>query len=501
MASKLANVTVNVREVRTVSNVPINYVPAILGKATDGPVGQVTWIQNNKNNPFGYSKDTPVAYGVHDYLEQYDGVYFTRIVSEDAAEGTGEVFVKDSEGVEVLDFITGEPISLFTIKTQYPTDIYNGIEVSVLNDADANTIRINATVGDTVYESIRAGFVFGVDDALRYQAALEACIQSFNDQNVGFSLTQTYIDKTDGSTVPAIDYICVAAIENGNAGLGPVDDEVVQKAIHLYDNTEISINSIQFPEYQTLENIKYALTAAAVEDNLFRVLVTAYGDTVVDVQNQIGEYPQDRQLSIYLDTFHLAGDDDLHEVPASIVVLPGFAKSYITGEYSVPAGVRRTTLPRVKESRIKWTVTDMGTLSNYLIPVNPILYKTGIGYVIWDEKTTSPEKDNPYSAFIDGADLINYLVKQLRIIGNNYIFEPLTFSTFGSWQLDVENLLAPLVANSVITSDYSIVMDSTNNTPETLAEHKLIGDITIRKVGVIREITINLDVYNQVDLV
>lgn len=501
MANKLASVNVNVREVRTVSNVPINYVPAILGKAVDGPVGEVTWVQNNKNNPFSYSANTPVAYGVHDYLEQYDGVYFTRIVSEDAVEGTGEVLVKDVDGVEVLDAITNEAISLFTIRTLYPTDIYNGIEVGVLNDAEANTIRIHAIIGEQVHESIRAGFVFGTDDALRYQAALEACIQSFNEQNPGFVLTQTYLDKTVDSTVPRVTDVCVAAIENGNAGLGEVDEEVVQRAIHLYDNTEISINSIQFPEFQTLNNIKYALTAAAVEDNLFRVLVTAYGDTVVDVQNQIGEYPQDRQLSIYLDTFHLMGDVDNHEVPATIVVLPGFAKSYVTGEYSVPAGVRRTTLPRIKESRIKWSVADLSTLSNYLVPVNPILYKTGIGYVIWDEKTTSPEKENPYSAFIDGADLINYLVKQLRIIGNNYIFEPITFSTFGSWQLDVENLLAPLVANSVITSDYSIVMDSTNNTPETLAEHKLIGDITIRKVGVTREITINLDVYNQVDLV
>lgn len=501
MASKLASVNVNVREVRTVSNTPINYVPAILGKAVDGPVGEITWVQNNKNNPFSFSDKTPVAYGVHDYLEQYDGVYFTRVVSADAKEGIGEVILKDDQGVEVLDAVTNEQISLFTIKTLYPTDIYNGIEVSVLNDPEANTIRINATVGDVVYESIRAGFVFNTDDALKYQSALEACIASFNEQNPGFLLTQTYVDKTTGSTVPKDTDICVAAIAEGDAGLGEVDEEVVQKAIHLYDNTEISINSIQFPEFQTLNNIKYALTAAAVEDNLFRVLVTAYGDTVVDVQNQIGEYPQDKQLSIYLDTFHMLGDEDVHEVPASIAVLPGFAKSYVTGEYSVPAGVRRTTLPRVKESRVKWSVTDLGTLSNYLIPVNPVLYKTGIGYVIWDEKTTSPEKDNPYSAFIDGADLINYLVKQLRIIGNNYIFEPITFSTFGSWQLDVENLLAPLVANSVITSDYSIVMDSTNNTPETLAEHKLIGDITIRKVGVTREITINLDVYNQVDLV
>ena len=499
MASKLASVNVNVREVRTVSNTPVNYVPAILGKAVDGPVGEVVWVQNNKSNPFTYSADTPVAYGVHDYLEQYDGVYFTRIVSADAKEGTGEVLVKDTDGVVVKDAITNEDTSLFTIKSLYPTDIYNGVEVSVLNDDD--TIRISATVGDVVYESIRASFVFNTDNALRYQAALEACIASINEQNPGFVITQTYLNKTTESTVPSITNICSTAIANGNAGLGSVDDEVIQKAIHLYDNTEISINSIQFPEFQTLNNIQYALTAAAVEDNLFRVLVTAYGDTVVDVQNQIGEYPQDRQLSIYLDTYHLMGDEDVHEVPASIVVLPGFAKSYITGEYSVPAGVRRTTLPNIKESRIKWTVTELGTLSNYLIPVNPILYKTGIGYVIWDEKTTSPEKENPYSAFIDGADLINYLVKQLRIIGNNYIFEPITFSTFGSWQLDVENLLAPLVANSIITSDYSVVMDSTNNTAETLAEHKLIGDITIRKVGVTREITINLDVYNQVELV
>lgn len=501
MANKLASVNVNVREVRTIQNTPVNYVPAILGKATNGPVGEVVWVQNNKSNPFTYSADTSVAYGVHDYLEQYDGIYFTRIVSEDAVEGTGEVILKNSEGVEVLDAITNEQISLFTIKTLYPTDLYNGIEVSILNDKDANTIRIYAVVGDVTYESIRANFVFGTDDALRYQTALEACIASFNDQEPGFILTQTFLDKTDESTVPAIDNICSCAIENGNSGLGDVDEEVVQRAIHLYDNTEISINSIQFPEFQTLDNIKYALTIANIEDNLFRVLVTTYGDTVVDIQNQIGEYPQDRQLSIYLDTFHFLDDKEVHEVPASIAVLPGFAKTYVTGEYSVPAGIRRTTLPRIKESRIKWSSDDLGVLSNYLIPVNPIIYRTGIGYVIWDEKTTSPEKENPYSAYIDGADLINYLVKQLRIIGANYIFEPITFTTFGSWVLDVENLLSPLVSNSIITSDYSIVMDSTNNTPETLAEHKLIGDITIRKVGVTREVTINLDVYNQVEIV
>jgi len=495
----LPRVVVNVREIRSTSNTPIIFTPAILLKTPNGPIGEAVPIKNSKEfQLFGISDETAVAYGVDQYLKDYDHVYITRVASADAEKGIVEVMLTDDSGVPIEDIITGEPISMFKVESEFATDMFNGSKISVVNDLVANVFFIKAEVGDEIYESIRVGFDFGTADAVVYQTQLKAAIDSINYQEFGLIFTQTFIDKTEDMTVPTGTDLIEGFIAGGSSGYGTVDDNVVQAAIHLYDTPEIQINAMTFPEFENLENIKYAVKVA--RENSFRILSTAVGDDVTAIQNIIGEYPQDSQLSIYLDSFVYL-DNSKHLVPASIAVLTAYAKAYIVGPYSIPAGVNRAVLPAIKESRMKWSLSDLTALDNYIIPVNPVLYKTNIGYVVWDEKTTAPEKDNPYSAYVSGADLINYLVKQLNVIGQEFLFEPITYSTFKRWELDVTNLLSPLVANSVIVPDFEVVMDSTNNNAETVANNQLIGDVRIRKVGTTREIIITLDVSNQLEII
>ncbi len=85
------------------------------------------------------------------------------------------------------------------------------------------------------------------------------------------------------------------------------------------------------------------------------------------------------------------------------------------------------------------------------------------------------------------------------MISQRYLFEPIVATTFANWELEVRNLLEPLVNENVILPNYDVNMNSTNNNAETISKNQLFGNIKVQKVGVAREIIIDLEVSNQVE--
>lgn len=599
MEQFLPRVRVNVTEVVNQFNTPVTYTPAFILRAPTGPIGERNYYKTYKDFTAVYgdpsqflTEDFPVFYALGEYLKSYQGIYVTRLASDDAAYGTieGGIILKDSEGEPVTE--AGEEIKLVSVTTNYKTNIYNGLKVAINIDKISNVIYGAVTVNGTDYETTRYRVDFGTLTNAQFDNILENLVNSFNGLDIGLRMTKEY--STVYSTVPTATDTMDGIISGGDSGSNTVNNTVVKEAIHLYDSVEVTIDSMTFPEFENLETINYATQIA--EDRMFFVLSTAYvketyentvtaiideaenyvvGDvfeftiddkkyegtvedittepyiistnypersienfagsyttktllgagtglqvmittnkvvnpkpTVSEIESLVSEYPQSKALVVYLDKVHytegyyinpVTNEKIYIDIPSSIAVQHAYAKSYLAGPYRAPAGISRATLPLIKELRCDFTEKDLTTLDNYSIPINPVLYKPTYGYVVWDEKTTANTVDNPYSRFVSGAALVNYIVKNVDTLSQKYLFEPIVATTFASWELEVNNLLKPLANDNVIQTDYDITMDSTNNNAETIANHQLHGSIKVKKIGVAREIIIDLEVSNQMD--
>lgn len=597
----LPRVRVNVTEIVNQINTPVTYTPAFILRTPTGPIGERNYYRTYNDfisaygDPSEYkTSDFPVFYAIGEYLKEYQGIYITRLASDDASYGEidgGCILLKDANGVVIED--SGESVKLVSVKTNYKTSIYNGLEASIRIDNISNVIYGAITVDGTAYETTRYRVDFATLTNVQFDNILDNLVNSFNSLDLGLTMKKEYTSAY--TIVPLEDNIMSGIIVGGNSGSNTVDNDTVKEAIHLYDSVEVTIDSITFPEFENLETINYATQVA--ENRMFFVLSTAYlkevynnevvalcdeaidyvvGDefeffvddvrytgtvedntvlpyvittnyptssienhsgsypttilregtgsglqvmintskvenpkpTVGELQSLVSEYPTSKALVVYLDKVHyieghytnpLTGDEKYIDIPASIAVQHAYAKSYLSGPYRAPAGINRATLPLIKELRCDFSDSDLVALDNYMIPINPIVYKPSYGYVVWDEKTTANEKSNPYSRYVNGAALVNYIVKNVDMISQRYLFEPIVATTFANWELEVRNLLEPLVNENVILPNYDVNMNSTNNNAETISKNQLFGNIKVQKVGVAREIIIDLEVSNQVE--
>lgn len=601
MAEKfLPRVRINVTEVVNQANTAVTYTPAFILRAPTGPIGERNYYKTYADFTAVYGdpsqfleEDFPVFYGLGEYLKSYQGIYVTRLASDDASYGVveGDIILRNSEGQPILD--SGNEVKLVGVKTKYKTDNYNGLEVTIATDATSKVIYGTVTIAGITYETTRYKTDFATLTNTQFATILENLVESFNELNTGLIMTCEY--TTAYTVVPTVTDVMSGIITEGNSGSNTINNDVIKEGIKLYDSVEVTLDSITFPEFENLETIDYATQIA--ERRMFFVLSTAYvktsftntvkavsasaedyvvGETfkftvndvvytgaveditttpftistdypesslenfagtyeatstsgegkglsitiatervddpvptISEIESLISEYPKSKALVVYLDKVHyiegyytdpLTGDKIYIDIPASIAVQHAYAKSYLSGPYRAPAGINRATLSLIKELKNDWSERDLTTLNNYTIPVNPILYKPSYGYVVWDEKTTADEINNPYSQYVNGAALVNYLVKNLDIISQRYLFEPITATTFANWELEATNLLTPLVNENVIYPKFQVNMNSTNNNAETIARNELHGSVIVHKIGVAREVIIDLEVSNELEV-
>lgn len=498
----LPRVVINVNEVPYQNNVPITYTPAFILKTLSGPIGEANIVTTYDEFVSIYgvpTKDTPVAYALGEYLKEYQRVYVTRLASEDAAKATATAILLDASGAEVEDEETNEHIELFKAESIYNTDIYNGDRIDLVYDKTAKTLYFVATLYGATYSTIRETIDLATCTAPEYEEALNKIVESFNEQKTGIILTNLYVGKTSANTVPQATDQGYAILGLGNSGLGRVDFEdklddnknTVKKALNLYNTVEITINSLTFPEYETYDSVVEAVRLG--DERRFFVLTSPQGDNKDDIVNIISKYPVSQHLVNYLDSCYL-GDPDIL-VPACMAAQFAWGATYEIGPYLAPAGITRATLSQVTKLRRNWSYDDVDYLYNYSVPVNPIEFKPYRGYVLWGQKTSAP--GNIYSGRVDGAALIDYIVLQLDNISQPFLFEPITATTFARWILDATTILNPLVSAQVITPNFEVIMDNTNNTQETIAKNQLIGAVVIQKVGVAEEVIVNFSVTRE----
>ena len=495
----LPRVIVNVNEVPVVNNVPITFTPAIIMRTMSGPekTAEIVTTYDEFVSKFGVpTADTPVAYGLGEYLRQYQRVYVTRVADSTAIEGSGMCsFIPSGD--------SGVSTDIFGIKTVYKTEQLNGVEIRLVYKTDTKVLYFETTIDGETY---RTRNVPNIDmstlNAVELSEHLDVLVERFNELDLKISLENLFINKTIEDAIPeftpskigsVITYIS-AVIDGGISGnTEPIDNEVIQAQIDLYNTVQIDINAMVFPEFENLDTINYAVNIGDQRRFFILVAPSAEDGDVSKIENTISNYPQSQHLVCYLDKVYLTNSDIA--VPSNVAALFAFGATYLNGPYLAPAGINRASLPAVTRLRHNWTYDDLALLYNSEIPVNPIEFKSTRGYVLWGQKTTAV--DNVYSSRIDGAALIDYVVKQLDIISQPYLFEQITEATFARWTLDARAVLEPLAYAQVITSNFKVIMDATNNTAETVANNQLIGAVTVQKTGVAEEVIINFSVTRQ----
>lgn len=174
-------------------------------------------------------------------------------------------------------------------------------------------------------------------------------------------------------------------------------------------------------------------------------------------------------------------------VPPSHAVLRAIVKSdNISYPWLAPAGTRRGLIDNL--NAIGYVDTASGAFISvgvtqglrdvlYTNKINPLTFLPGNGLVVYGQKTLSSTP----SAMdrINVARLVNYLRTQLNTLARPFVFEPNDPITRNAISSIVSSLMNDLVSKRGVT-DYLVVCDTSNNTPERIARNELYVDVAVQ---------------------
>jgi hypothetical protein len=112
----------------------------------------------------------------------------------------------------------------------------------------------------------------------------------------------------------------------------------------------------------------------------------------------------------------------------------------------------------------------------YPLAINPVTLLPGVGITIFGNKTrigTASSLDR-----VNVARLVNYVRTILSSVGNAYLFEPDDKTTWDAIGQVISSAMNDLVIKRGIYN-YAVVCDSSNNTPDRIANNELYVDIAI----------------------
>jgi hypothetical protein len=135
--------------------------------------------------------------------------------------------------------------------------------------------------------------------------------------------------------------------------------------------------------------------------------------------------------------------------------------------------------------------------SLYQLKINPVTIIPGIGLVVWGQKTRDPNTESMDR--INVARLVNYVRTIFASAGNAFLFEPNDKITRDQFAAVLNRALNDLVAKRGIY-DYLVVCDTTNNTPDRIANNQLYADVAIEPMKDVEFIYIPVRLFNPGDI-
>jgi len=177
-------------------------------------------------------------------------------------------------------------------------------------------------------------------------------------------------------------------------------------------------------------------------------------------------------------------------VPASTLIPSVFAfNDGASAVWFAPAGTNRGVMPTVFRAERRLTKTQRDDL--YKANVNPLATIPTVGVTVFGQKTLKKKKS--------ATDRINVrrLLIELKIqIGNlaeNLVFEQNTTTTRENFLAQVNPLLSSIQQRQGLT-DFKVVMDTSNNTPDIIDNNQLIGAIFLKPTKTAEFISLNFNI-------
>ena len=190
-------------------------------------------------------------------------------------------------------------------------------------------------------------------------------------------------------------------------------------------------------------------------------------------------------------------------VPASHMALRTYLyNDNVAYPWFAPAGTRRglvnnaTDLGYVDFTTGEFVRTGVNQAlrdSLYQLRINPITIIPGIGLVVWGQKTRDPVTESMDR--VNVARLVNYIRTIFANAGNAFLFEPNDKITRDQFAAVLNRALNDLVAKRGIY-DYLVVCDTTNNTPDIIANNQMFADVAIEPMKDVEFIYVPIRLFN-----
>ncbi|MCX7592619.1 MAG: hypothetical protein N2235_02445 [Fischerella sp.] len=190
-------------------------------------------------------------------------------------------------------------------------------------------------------------------------------------------------------------------------------------------------------------------------------------------------------------------------VPASHMMLRTFIfNDNVSYPWFAPAGTRRGLVDNAvalgyvdnRSGAFIRTNINQGTRDAlYETRLNPISSLPGVGITVFGQKTrgiTGSSLDR-----VNVARLVNYIRTILKVIGNQFLFEPNDKITRDQIRAIIDSAMNDLVTKRGIY-DYLVVCDESNNTPDRIARNELYVDVAIEPMKAVEYIYIPIRLKN-----
>ena len=284
---------------------------------------------------------------------------------------------------------------------------------------------------------------------------------------------------TDGFNPRRDIYDGLGPADPSNSGANKTDFTNAIKTISNPD--EIDVNMLVLPGINKTDHsnvhVEARTTAEDRADTFYVFDAGNYNSTISDVTTQV-EQEDSNYSATYFPWVKI--NDEVNNkhvwVPPSVVV-PGVIAftDKVSHPWFAPAGLNRGGLGNVIYAKERLTQDERDTL--YEGRVNPIATFPGEGVCIWGQKTLQAKP-----SALDRVNVRRLLIRMKKFIAASsrfLVFEQNTEATRQKFLNIVNPFLEQIQSNSGLTS-FRVVMDETNNTPDTIDRNQLIGQIFIQ---------------------
>ena len=323
-------------------------------------------------------------------------------------------------------------------------------------------------------------------------------------QNIRSEGSEYYV-QTSGSYPNSSNYVIVSSVTaktkfneyisaTNVQGISP--NSYTQSIALLNNKDDYKFNVITIPGLNAADHGSVVQSLVSLAENrqdcIAIVDVDGYGSSITEVISAARSIDSS-YAATYWPWVNVLENNKLTWIPASTLIPGVFAAMDRTSQpWFAPAGTSKGGLGTVVQAERKLTSGNKDTLySNNVNPIATMATSTGSNIVIMGQKTLQKR-----ATALDRINVRRLLIELKEFIGNvanDLLFEQNTAVTRNSFLSQVNPYLESVQQRQGVYA-FNVVMDDSNNTPTTIDQNALIGQITIQPTKTVEFILLNFTV-------